>query len=121
MTVRQAKATGKPYTIADFDGLPLFVAADGAKTWHFRCIWVGWRVRISLSCYPELSLREARELRDEARSLVARGINPRTERKQKRQPIKLAGENTFTAVYEKWMEHRRLTLEEGRQSSLEQM
>ncbi len=121
MTVRQAKATGKPYTIADFDGLSLFVAANGAKTWHFRYTWVGRRARISLGCYPELSLREARELRDEARSLVARGINPRTERKQKRQAIKLAGENTFMAVYEKWMEHRQLTLEEGRQSSLEQI
>src|SRR5574338_651187 len=93
MTVRQAKATGKPYTIADFDGLSLFVAANAAKTWHFRYTWVGRRVRISLGCYPELSLREARELRDEARSLVARGINPRTEHKQKRQAIKLAGEN----------------------------
>jgi hypothetical protein len=121
MTVRQAKATGKPYTIADFDGLSLFVSANGARTWHFRYTWVGQRARISLGSYPELSLREARELRDEARSLVARGINPRTDRKQKRQAIRLAGENTFMAVYEKWMEHRQLTLEEGRQSSLEQI
>jgi len=121
MTVRQAKATGKPYTIADFDGLSLFVYANGAKAWHFRYTWMGQRARISLSSYPELSLREARELRDEARSLVARGISPRTERKQKRQAIKLAGENTFMAVYEQWMEHRQLTLEEGRQSSLEQI
>ena len=72
-------------------------------------------------CVGRPVLRAARELRDEARSLVARGINPRTERKQKRQAIKLAGENTFMAVYEKWMEHRQLTLEDGRQSSLEQI
>jgi hypothetical protein len=115
MTVRQAKATGKPYTIADFDGLSLFVSGSGAKAWHFRYTWMGERARISLGSYPELSLR------DEARSLVARGINPRTDRKQKRQAIKLASENTFMAVYEKWMEHRQLTLEEGRQSSLEQI
>ncbi len=76
MTVRQTKATGKPYTIADFDGLSLFVATTGAKTWHFRYTWGGRRVRISLGCYPELSLREVRELRDEACSLVARGITP---------------------------------------------
>jgi hypothetical protein len=92
MTVRQAKATGKPYTIADFDGLYLHISAVGGKAWHFRYTWVVQRARISLGSYPELSLREARELRDEARSLVARGINPRTERKQKRQAIKLAGE-----------------------------
>lgn len=85
LTVRQAKATGKPYTIADFDGLFLFVSDTGAKTWHFHYTWAGQRDRISLGCYPELSLRDPRELRNEARSLVARGINPRTERKQTRQ------------------------------------
>lgn len=35
VSVRQAKATGKPYTLADFDGLSLFVSAAGAKAWHF--------------------------------------------------------------------------------------
>jgi hypothetical protein len=115
MKVRQAKATGKPYTSADFDGLSLFVSASGSKTWHFRYTWVGQRSRISLGSYPELSLR------DEARSPVAKGINPRTDRKQKRQAIRLAGVYTFMAVYEKWMQHRQLTLEEGRQSSLEQI
>jgi integrase len=115
MKVRQAKATGKPYTSADFDGLSLFVSASGSKTWHFRYTWVGQRSRISLGSYPELSLR------DEARSPVAKGINPRTDRKQKRQSIRQAGVYTFMAVYEKWMQHRQLTLEEGRQSSLEQI
>ena len=83
MTARQAKATGKPYTIADFDGLYLHISAVGGRAWHFRYTWMGQRARISLGSYPELSLREARELRDEARSLVARGINPRTDRIRK--------------------------------------
>jgi hypothetical protein len=64
VTVRQAKATGKSYTIADFDGLSLFVSASGSKAWRFRYTWVGQRSCISLGSYPELSLREARELRD---------------------------------------------------------
>lgn len=80
MTVRLAKATGKPYTIADCDGLSLFVSAKGSKAWYFRYTWVDKRSRIPLGSYPELSLREARELRDQARSLVAKGINPRTDR-----------------------------------------
>jgi hypothetical protein len=120
MMLRQAKATGKSYTIADFDGLSLFVSANGTKLWHFRYTWVGQRARISLGS-PELSLRDARDLRDEARALLAKGINPRVDRKQKYQAMKLAGENTFMAVYEKWLEHRQLTLEEGRQSSLDQI
>jgi hypothetical protein len=43
------------------------------------------------------------------------------ERQQKRQTIRLAGENTFMAVYEKWMGPRQLTRQEGRLSSLEQI
>lgn len=77
MTGRQAKATCKLYIIADFDGLPLFVSAKGGRAWDFRYTWVGRRARISF--YPELSLRAARELCDYARSLVAKGINPRTD------------------------------------------
>ena len=60
-------------------------------------------------------------LRDEARSLLAKGINPHSERKRKRHAIVLAGEHTFMAVYEQWLAHRRLSLEEGRQTSLEQI
>ncbi len=119
--VRQAKVTGTPYAIADYDGLYLHISAIGTRAWYFRYTWLDQRARLSLGSYPELSLREARELRDQARSLIAKGINPRLDRKQKRQATKLAGQNTFMAVYEKWMEHRQLTLEEGRQSSLSQI
>lgn len=38
LMVRQTKATGKTYTLADSDGLSLFVSANGAKAWHFRFI-----------------------------------------------------------------------------------
>ena len=119
--VRQAKATGKSYEIVDCDGLYLHISAVGGKAWHFRYSWLGRRSRISLGSYPEVSLREARELRDEARTLLAKGVNPRLDRKCKRQAVTLAGENTFMAVYKKWYEHRKLTLEEGRQTSLVQI
>lgn len=38
--VRQAKTTGKDYTLNDTDGLVLFVTARGAKKWHFRFTWM---------------------------------------------------------------------------------
>jgi hypothetical protein len=116
--IRQAKATGKKYTLSDSDGLSLFISIGGSKLWHFRYSWLGKRTRISLGSYPELSLKDARELREQARAMVAKHINPRIERKQKLNAIKMEGENTFIVVYEKWLDHRRLTLEEGRQTSL---
>ncbi|MHC8385946.1 hypothetical protein [Pseudomonas sp. LB3P14] len=48
-------------------------------------------------------MHNARELREQARSMVAKRINPRIERKQKLNAIKMAGENTFMPVYEKWV------------------
>ena len=108
LVVRQAKATGKAYTLPDIDGLSLAVTATGSKSWHFRYYWMKEPKRMSLGTYPEVSLREARALRDEARALVAKDINPRLHRKQKRAAVKLAGENTFEAIYKKWLAHREL-------------
>jgi integrase len=73
---------------------------------------------MSLGTHPELSLRDARTLRDEARALVAKGTNPHVHRKQKRATVRLADENTFEAVYKKWLAHRELSLKKGRQCTL---
>jgi hypothetical protein len=82
--VRQAKATGSAYTLGDLDGLSLAVSPQGGKSWHFHYYWMGRQKRMSLGTYPEISLREARQARDEARALLAKGVNPYTHRKQKR-------------------------------------
>lgn len=66
-TVRQAKATGKDYTHGDSDGLSLDVTAAGGKSWHLCYSWVTKQKRMSLGTYPEVGLRQARTLRDEAR------------------------------------------------------
>nr|WP_229721994.1 Arm DNA-binding domain-containing protein [Marinobacterium nitratireducens] len=50
--------------MADFDGLSLFFSAKGSKAWYFSYTCLGQRARISLGSYPELSLRDARQLRD---------------------------------------------------------
>lgn len=73
IVVRQTKATGKDYTLPDFDGLSLAVSDAGTKSWHLRYTWLGRQKRMSLGMYPEISLREARARRDEARALVASG------------------------------------------------
>jgi hypothetical protein len=76
MAARRAKATGKAYSLYDTLGLSLAVTANGGKSWHFRYYWLKERKRMSLGTYPEVSLLEARALRDEARALVTKGINP---------------------------------------------
>jgi integrase len=116
-TVRQAKATGKAYTLGDLDGLSLAVSPKGGKSWHFRYYWGDRQKRMSLGAYPEVSLREARQARDEARALLAKGANPHTHRKQKRQAVRIASEHTFEAVFHQWSEHRRLEMKTGKRSA----
>ena len=71
--VRQAKPGRRDITLIDnTNGLALFVSVTGAKSWHFRFSWADKQPRISLGTYPEISLKEARELRDQARVLVSR-------------------------------------------------
>ncbi|KPC32562.1 Integrase [Pseudomonas syringae pv. cilantro] len=104
--VRQAKAKEKDYSVTDGDGLALFVSANGTKSWHFRYSWHGKQPRISLGTYPEIGLRDARELRDQARSMVARGIDPRSERRQAQQASAESQQNTFEIVAERWYAFR---------------
>ncbi len=113
----KAKATGKAYTLSDLDGLSLAVAPGGGEAWHFRYQWFGRQRRMSQGSYPEVSLRDARTLRDEARALLARDVNPHANRKQKRFAAKLNSENTFKAVFLKWLAHRGLSFDVGRQTS----
>jgi len=115
--VRQAKATGTAYTLGDIDGLSLAVSPHGGKSWHFRYYWMGRQKRMSLGTYPEVSLREARQARDEARALLVKNINPRVDRKQKRQAVRLVSENTFDAVFNAWIERHKQNIKTGKGST----
>jgi hypothetical protein len=95
--IRHAKPRVKNYTLPDFDGLALFMNTKGTKSWHFRFSWAGKQPRISLGTYPEIGLRDARVLRDIARALVAKGIDPRDQRRPVRNAKLFAPESTFVA------------------------
>lgn len=100
--VRQAKPADKDFSLTDASGLSLFVATNGTKSWHFRFSWYGKQPRYSLGTYPEITLKEARELRDQARALVAKGVDPRIERRQSKAKAADRQENTFEAVANRW-------------------
>lgn len=100
--VRQAKPRDKDYSLTDSAGLSLFVAAKGAKSWHFRFSWHGRQPRISLGTYPEISLKQARERRDQARALVAKGIDPRSARREEKLTASTGAVKTFEVVAEEW-------------------
>lgn len=104
--VRQAKPKEKDFSLSDTAGLSLFVAAKGTKAWHFRFSWHGKQPRISLGTYPEISLKEARERRDEARSLIAKGVDPRSQRRDEKLAASTGAVKTFEVVANEWYDFK---------------
>lgn len=100
--VRQAKPADKGFSITDSSGLSLFVAPNSTKSWHFRYSWHGKQPRMSLGTYPEITLKEARELRDQARALVAKGIDPRSQRREEKRAAASEAVKTFEVVANEW-------------------
>jgi len=100
---QNAKMLEKPYKLYDGDGLYLHVAkagTKGGKYWRFKYRFNGRERLIAFGTYPELSLADARELRNEARKQVAKGIDPSAAKKAEK--IARAGTDSFEAVAREW-------------------
>lgn len=104
--IRQARPKAKAYILNDIEGLSLYVASNGSKYWHFRFSWRGRQQRISFGNYPEISLKDARELRDKARSQVAKGIDPRDQREETKPMQSAPGVPTFAEFAERWKDFK---------------
>jgi integrase len=72
----RAAATAKPGRYGDGRGLYLVVSASGAKKWVFRFTRGGHVTEMGLGAAALVGLADARERANEARKLVASGINP---------------------------------------------
>ena len=73
--IRRAKPKSSVYSLKDGKGLSLRIEPRGGKLWHFRFYWQGKQQRISLGNYPDVGLLQVRQRRDDARTLIANGIN----------------------------------------------
>lgn len=68
---------------------------------------------ISFGVYADVSLAQARAKRDEARSMLAKGINPSKARKAEKIALKFAHENTFESVAKEWHGSKKATWSAG--------
>ena len=103
-TVRSAKPTDKAFTIYDERGLFLQVSPSGAKLWRLKYSFGGLRKLLALGRYPETGLKDARTKRDEARELLAKGIDPSVDKKRKKVAADIANATTFKAVADEYMD-----------------
>jgi integrase len=106
LQIRAFRGGDAPYKKTDECGLYLEVFPNDSKLWRFKYRAGGKDKRIALGAWPELSLADARRMRDELRLRVADGEDPALSRKKEKATAKLSAANTFEAVALEYIESK---------------
>lgn len=101
--INAAKRRDKAWSLSDSQGLYLVIQPNGSKLWRFRYRFLDRQKTLHLGGWPQISLADARARRDDAKKLVANGIDPALEKKRARIAAKHAAANTFEAVAREWL------------------
>ncbi len=80
--LRTVKPQAKAQKYADGGGLYLYVSPSGGKLWRMDYTLEGRRKTASFGAYPAVSLKDARMRRDDAKAMIAQGIDPVQEKKR---------------------------------------
>lgn len=107
--VSNAKVKDKNYKLNDGQGLSLFIKTNGSKAWRFDFRYGGLYKTMSFGVYTSITLKEARDKRKEARELLAKNINPISEKRLKKASESLTLQN----VIEEWIELRKKSSSEA--------
>ena len=100
--IRTAKPTEKPRKLFDGGGLYLELSPTGGKWWRLKYRYGGKEKRLSMGVYPDVSLKDARDRRDEARKLLATGTDPSDNRKATKSARADRAANSFEVVAREW-------------------
>ena len=102
--IKNAKPKDKDFKLTDEKGMYLLVKKSGGKYFRLDYRFAGKRKTQALGVYPELSLKEAREMRDEARKLLRNNIDPLEVKKSQKLQLIANANNSFKAVAAEWHE-----------------
>ncbi len=112
-TIRKTKPTDKAQCLPDGGGLYLEIAPAGGKWWRLKYRFDGKEKRISLGTYPDTGLASARAKRDEARKLLAAGVDPGEQRKAAKVANVERGAYSFAAIADELLLQRAKKLAPG--------
>jgi integrase len=111
--LRNAKPTDKAFKLYDEKGLYLIINPNGGKWWRFKYRFDDKEKTLSFGTYPEIKLAGARARRDDARELVANGIDPSENRKAEKQAKAGDTLNSFEAISREWLATKMQNKSEG--------
>lgn len=106
LTNLQIKALKRPGKYFDGKGLYLELVEPGRGYWRLKCRVGGKEKRLAFGVYPEVSLKQARERRTEARRLLADGQDPTLVKREARLAEQREASLTFELVADQWLAHQ---------------
>src|ERR1039457_591675 len=106
--VEKVKPGTKPKHLFDGKGLFLLVTPTGGKWWRFKYLYANKQKLLSFGTYPEISLADARQRRDDARKLLANGVDPYVNRKAVKSAKDDALANSFEVIAREWHENQKI-------------
>jgi len=102
LEIKKAKPETKAYKLTDGGGLFLLVHTNGGKYWRLRYRVGGKEKLLAIGVYPDVTLSEARERREQARKLLANGADPSAVKQEAKQAsnkaLQVACENSFATL-----------------------
>lgn len=104
IAIRKAKPGTKPIKLADEKGMFLLLQPSGGKLWRLKYRFAGKEKKLALGRYPDIGLKEARARRDDARRMIADGIDPGEVKQEEARAAKLNAATTFQAVADEYLD-----------------
>lgn len=99
---------GRPnIRLADEKALYLEVTTAGGKYWRWKYRFGGKEKRLALGVYPDVTLAQARDAREDARKVLAGGTDPGQLKREAKMASAVNQANTFEAVARLWWAHWR--------------
>ena len=102
--IKHAKAREKPYKLSDGSELFLLVQPNGSKWWRFKYATDGKEKLPSMGIYDDATLQFARDRREEARKLLAAGVEPGVNRKAAKLARAEKNANTLEVIAREWIQ-----------------
>lgn len=100
--------SGKEKRLYDGGGLYLAIRPSGVKSWKLKYRWHGAEKKLTIGPYPTISLREAREKRDEAKLQISSGTDPAAQRRARLRRVAIG--ETFEEVARAWHANKKAKL-----------
>ena len=101
--IRKSTRGLKQKKMTDGKGLFLLLHPNGSKYWRMKYQFSGKEKTLAFGVWPEVSLSEAREMRNEAKLLLKSGKDPSGVKKSQKLNQKIQNNNTFGSITEEWL------------------